>query len=71
MVVCNPPYISSQRVSEMPAEISDYEPTLAFDGGPFGLSILFRLITETPLYLKSGGWLCFEVGLVKETMWEM
>lgn len=63
MVVCNPPYISSQRVVEMPAEVSSYEPRLAFDGGPFGISILVRLITEAPRYLKPGGWLCFEVGL--------
>ncbi|MBN2394323.1 MAG: peptide chain release factor N(5)-glutamine methyltransferase [Anaerolineae bacterium] len=63
MVVCNPPYISSQRVGEMPAEVSDYEPRLAFDGGPFGVSILVRLITEALRYLKPGGWLCFEVGL--------
>lgn len=63
MVVCNPPYISSQRVGEMPAEVSDYEPNLAFDGGPFGVSIVFRLIKEAPRYLKSGAWLCFEVGL--------
>jgi release factor glutamine methyltransferase len=63
MVTCNPPYISSQRVTEMPAEVSDYEPRLAFDGGPFGVSILVRLITEALRYLKPGGWLCFEVGL--------
>ena len=63
MVVCNPPYISSQHVGEMPSEIYDYEPHLAFDGGPFGVSILVKLITEAPRYLKPGGWLCFEVGL--------
>lgn len=63
MVVCNPPYITSQRVGEMPSEVSNYEPKLAFDGGPLGLSILLRLISETPRYLKSGGLLGFEVGL--------
>ena len=63
MVVCNPPYISSQRVDEMPSEVSDYEPRLAFDGGAFGVSIVVRLISEAPRYLKPGGWLCFEVGL--------
>jgi release factor glutamine methyltransferase len=63
LVVCNPPYISSQRVAEMPSEVSDHEPHLAFDGGPFGISILIRLIAEAPRYLRPGGWLCFEVGL--------
>ena len=63
IVICNPPYISSRRVDEMAAEVSDYEPRLAFDGGPFGVSVLVRLLAEAPRYLKPGGWLCFEVGL--------
>ena len=63
LVVCNPPYISSRRVGEMAPEVSDHEPRLAFDGGPFGVSILVRLIAEAPRYLRPGGRLCFEVGL--------
>jgi release factor glutamine methyltransferase len=63
MVVCNPPYISSLRVDEMAPEVSDHEPRLAFDGGPFGVSVLVRLIAEAPRYLRPGGMLCFEVGL--------
>ena len=63
LVVCNPPYISSRRVEEMAPEVSDHEPRLAFDGGPFGVSILVRLIAEAPRYLRPGGRLCFEVGL--------
>jgi release factor glutamine methyltransferase len=63
LITCNPPYISSAKLSEMPHEISDNEPRLAFDGGPFGVMILRRLIKEAPEYLKDGGWLAFEVGL--------
>lgn len=63
LIVCNPPYISSGKLSEMPAEIIDFEPTLAFDGGPFGVRILQRLIREAPRLLRPGGWLAFEVGL--------
>ncbi|NLE99443.1 MAG: peptide chain release factor N(5)-glutamine methyltransferase [Anaerolineales bacterium] len=63
MVVCNPPYISTQHIDEMPAEISRHEPHLAFDGGPFGVSIVFRLIKEAPNFLRPGAWLCFEVGV--------
>ncbi len=63
LVVCNPPYISSRRVGEMAPEVSDHEPRLAFDGGPFGVSVLVRLIAEAPRYLRPGGRLCFEVGL--------
>jgi release factor glutamine methyltransferase len=62
LITCNPPYISSLKTGEMPDEICDHEPRLAFDGGPFGVTILFRLMREAPLYLKPGSCLCFEVG---------
>lgn len=62
LLVCNPPYISSQKVDTMATEISAFEPRLAFDGGPLGVKILQKLIREAPLYLKPGGWLAFEVG---------
>jgi release factor glutamine methyltransferase len=62
-VTCNPPYISSAKVLEMPREISSHEPQMAFDGGPFGIRILQRLIKESPAVLRSGGYLLFEVGL--------
>ena len=63
LLTCNPPYISTGRVSEMPAEISRHEPRLAFDAGPLGIRIVQRLIREAPRMLRPGGWLAFEVGL--------
>ncbi len=63
LLICNPPYISSAKVPEMPDEISGYEPGLAFDGGPFGIKILSKLTRDAPKYLRIGGWLGFEVGL--------
>jgi len=60
---CNPPYISSGKVRAMDTEIASHEPSLAFDGGPFGISILQKLIQEGPDYLRAGGWLVFEIGL--------
>ena len=69
LVVCNPPYISSAKVEGMPEEISRYEPRMAFDGGTFGLSIVGRLIKEAPLFLKRGGWLCFEIGKGQGPYW--
>jgi release factor glutamine methyltransferase len=63
LIVCNPPYISSRQVDLRVDEISPCEPRLAFDGGPFGVSILLRLVKEAPKFLKPGGWLCFEVGV--------
>ncbi|MFT5701028.1 MAG: release factor glutamine methyltransferase [Desulforhopalus sp.] len=63
VLTCNPPYISTSKVSEMHSEISQHEPELAFDGGPFGIQILRKLLREAPKFLKPGGWLAFEVGL--------
>ncbi len=63
LLTCNPPYISTAKVGDMDQEISEHEPSLAFDGGSFGIKILHRLIKEAPMYMKKGGWLAFEVGL--------
>ena len=63
IIVCNPPYISSRKVSEMNSEISGHEPVMAFDGGMFGTKIIQRLLAEAPKFLSPNGWLLFEVGL--------
>ncbi|MDO8835492.1 MAG: HemK/PrmC family methyltransferase [Vicinamibacterales bacterium] len=63
IVSCNPPYISTAKVGTMHAEIAGHEPSLAFDGGPFGIRILSRFIKEAVRLVRPGGWICFEVGL--------
>jgi release factor glutamine methyltransferase len=63
IVSCNPPYISTAKVGAMRAEIAGHEPSLAFDGGPFGIRILTRFIKEAVRLVRPGGWICFEVGL--------
>lgn len=63
VLVCNPPYISSGKVGAMAAEIAEHEPALAFDGGPFGIRIIERLIHDAPRLLRPGAFLAFEVGL--------
>jgi release factor glutamine methyltransferase len=62
LIVCNPPYISSSKVSKMPEEILANEPALAFDGGMMGIKIIQKLLHEAPKYLTKAGWLIFEVG---------
>jgi release factor glutamine methyltransferase len=66
---CNPPYISSAKVDTMHEEIANYEPRLAFDGGPFGIKILQRLIQQSSRFIKPGGWLAFEVGMGQGPAW--
>lgn len=63
VITCNPPYIASSNVEHMPDEISRNEPHEAFDGGPFGVTIILRVIREAAKYLKPNSWLCLEVGL--------
>jgi release factor glutamine methyltransferase len=63
LVSCNPPYISAAKVPEMHKEISSFEPSMAFNGGIYGVSILTKLIRTAPRFLKKGSWLCFECGL--------
>ena len=63
LIICNPPYISSARVDKMPREISAFEPRMAFDGGPFGVRVLARLVREARRFLQPEGWLAFETGL--------
>ena len=62
LIVCNPPYISPQRVPQMGPEIADHEPSEAFDGGFGGMAVLRKLVSEAPQHLALGGWLAFEVG---------
>lgn len=60
LIVCNPPYIPSSLL----AARTDlrHEPQAAFDGGPYGLSLLMRVVKEAPRYLRPGGGLFLEVG---------
>ena len=66
VVVCNPPYISTGRLSADRASLLDDEPREAFDGGPYGLTIHQRVLKEAQPFLKPGGWLLFEIGLGQE-----
>ena len=70
LVSCNPPYLSSRHAAHMPPEVGAAEPVAAFDGGPFGLSIVLRLLKEAPAHLAPGGWLCFEIGAGQQALVE-
>lgn len=64
MVVANPPYISTKRLTEGDrAHLLSEEPREAFDGGPYGIALHQRILADAPAFLKPGGWLGFEFGL--------
>lgn len=66
LVMCNPPYISTTRLEGDRSHLLESEPREAFDGGPYGISIMQRLVTEALPFLKEGGWLAFEFGVGQE-----
>ena len=63
LVVSNPPYIARELLQELPAEVRDYEPALALDGGPGGTDLHDRIIRGAADFLKPGGLLAMELGL--------
>ena len=67
VIVCNPPYISSHRLTRDRQDLLAHEPRQAFDGGPYGLSIYQRLIHDAVPFLAKGGWLLLELGVGQAT----
>lgn len=62
VLVSNPPYIPTQVLAqEVPAEVRDYEPELALDGGADGLDVFRRIVDLAPVALVPGGLLCVEL----------
>lgn len=62
LVVSNPPYIPTAMLSQLPREVSDWEPRDALDGGLDGMAVHRRLVARSPRALKPGGWLLMEMG---------
>lgn len=62
IIVSNPPYIETAVIDTLAAEVRDFEPRIALDGGRDGL-VFYRRITEiAPRMLFGGGILAFEIG---------
>jgi len=60
-VVCNPPYISFAEIAELPADVRDWEPSLALLCPEDGLSVTRELIRRAPSVLEHDGFLALEV----------
>ena len=62
VLVSNPPYIPTNVLrEEVPAEVADFEPELALDGGADGLDVFRRLLELAPKALVPGGMLAVEL----------
>lgn len=62
IVVANLPYIPTAEIERLQPEVRDHEPREALDGGPDGLRVICRLLTQTPAHLRPGGALVLEIG---------
>jgi release factor glutamine methyltransferase len=62
LIVANPPYIRSGDLERLPADVRQWEPALALDGGDDGLQFYRRIVAQAPTYLKPGGFLQLEIG---------
>src|ERR1044071_7660860 len=78
LIVSNPPYVSEAALAGLQREVRDHEPLVALSPGPDGLSVIRRLLTEAPAYLKPNGHLLMEIGfdqgehvrdLIDESVW--
>jgi len=62
VVVSNPPYIPTSECERLDASVREYEPRAALDGGPDGLAIIRRLVSQAIRILAPGGSLWMEIG---------
>lgn len=65
VVLANLPYIPSADVPELPVAAS-FEPVVALDGGPDGMTIIGRLLERLPEVLAEGGLVLLEIGSDQE-----
>ncbi len=61
LIVCNPPYVTTQAMADLPAEYR-HEPSLALAGGVDGMDLIRRILTQAPAHMAPKGLLVMEVG---------
>ena len=60
LIVSNPPYVPTDVIGTLAPEITEHEPRVALDGGPDGLRVIRRLVSEAPQWLRPGAPLVLE-----------
>lgn len=68
LIVCNPPYIPTKSLETEKRSLLENEPREAFDGGPYGINIIQRLIKDAANFLRGDCPLCFEFGAGQDAM---
>lgn len=62
LLVANLPYIPSADIKTLMADVRDFEPHLALDGGPDGLDLIRRLLGQAGPRLAPGALIALEAG---------
>jgi release factor glutamine methyltransferase len=62
LIVSNPPYIASDGIAGLPAEVRLFDPRLALDGGPDGLDCYRSIAAAVPALLAPDGAVVVELG---------
>lgn len=62
IIVSNPPYIPTGEIEGLMPEVKDHEPMLALDGDLDGLVFYRNISFEAMRFLRSKGYLFFEIG---------
>lgn len=62
VIVANPPYIDSETLANLSAEVQNHDPILALDGGKNGLNPYEILFSHIKNVLKPAGRAFFEIG---------
>jgi ribosomal protein L3 glutamine methyltransferase len=61
LILCNPPYVNSQSMSELPAEFKA-EPALALAGGDDGMDFIRQMLRDAPAHMSENAVLVLEIG---------
>lgn len=62
LIVSNPPYISIEDFRGLQSEVKNFEPKNALTDNKNGLSIIEKIISDAPKFLKSDCYLLMEIG---------
>lgn len=62
LIVSNPPYVPSEDISGLQAEVRDFEPIIALTDDKDGLSIIEKIVENSSVFLYQKGFLLLEIG---------
>jgi len=61
LILCNPPYVNTQSMKDLPAEYQA-EPALALAGGDDGMNLIRTILREAPKHMTVDAVLVLEIG---------